>query len=136
MSLAEKENRLISRYTIIEDGHERLAAVTSRGKKWPGLSADERTDDRLVPGCSSRVWVIGEMHDGICRFRSDADSPLVKGLAALICELYDGERPSEIVASQPGLMEAIGFDRMISPTRLHGFRQIQNALEQFARQHT
>ena len=82
VSLAEKESRLTARYAIIEDRQERLAAVTGRGKKWPGLAEEERTDERLVPGCSSRVWLVGEMQDGVCRFRMDADSPLVKGLAA------------------------------------------------------
>ena len=135
MSLAEKESRLIARYALIEDRHERLAAVTSRGRKWPGLAAEERTDDRLVPGCSSRVWLVGELHNGICKFRMEADSPLVKGLAALICDLYDGERPDEIVASDPKLIEALGFDRMISPTRLHGFEQIQSSIREFARSH-
>jgi cysteine desulfuration protein SufE len=135
MSLAEKEARLIARYTVIEDRHERLAAVTARGRKWPGLLETERTDDCLVPGCTSRVWLVGELRDGRCHFRMEADSTLVKGLAALICELNEGETPADIVASQPKLMEAIGFDRMISPTRLHGFAQIQSAIHDFARKH-
>ena len=132
MSLAEKESSLIARYTMIEDSHERLAAVTARGKKWPELLEGERTDERLVPGCSSRVWVAGELRDGVCRFRMDADSPLVKGLATLACELYDGEAPGEIVARKSKLMQGIGFDRMISPTRLHGFTQIESAIQALA----
>jgi cysteine desulfuration protein SufE len=135
MSLAEKETRLINRYTVIEDRHERLAAVTARGRKWPGLTEAERTDDRLVPGCTSRVWLIGEIRDKRCHFRMDADSPLVKGLATLICELHDGEAPQDILASEPRLMETMGFDRMISPTRLHGIAQIQAAIHAFAREH-
>ena len=135
MSLAEKESRLVGRYAIIEDRHERLAAVTSRGKKWPPLAEGERTDDRLVPGCSSRVWLSGDFRQGVCHFRMDADSPLVKGLAALVCELYDGESPADIAASAPKLMELMGFDRMISPTRLHGLSQVQATIQEFARKH-
>jgi cysteine desulfuration protein SufE len=63
-----------------------LAAVTARGKKWAAPFESERIDSNLVPGCSSRVWLVGEVNDGVCRFRMDADSPLVKGLAALLCE--------------------------------------------------
>src|SRR4051794_1903758 len=120
MSVAEKESRLIERYNIIEDRQERLGAITTRAKKWPGLTEAEKTDDKLVPGCSSRVWLAGEFSDGVCRFRMDADSPLVKGLAALICELFDGQAPADIAAAQPRLIEALGLDRMLSPTRLNG----------------
>jgi len=132
MSLAEKQRRIIERYLLIEDSHERLAAVTARGKKWPPPRDDERVDSNLVPGCSSRVWLIGEMNDGICRFRMDADSPLVKGLAALLCELYDGESAAEIAAIEPELFESLGFARTLSPTRLNGVAQIRAVIRNFA----
>jgi cysteine desulfuration protein SufE len=132
MSLSEKQRRLIARYQVIEDPQERLAAVTARGKKWPAPRDDERVDANLVPGCSSRVWLIGEIVDRVSRFRMDADSPLVKGLAALLCELYDGELPAEIVATEPELLEALGIARSLSPTRLNGVAQIRAAIRGFA----
>lgn len=132
MSLAEKQRRIIERYLLIEDPHERLAAVTARGKKWAAPLEGERMDANLVPGCSSRVWLIGEVNDGVCRFRMDADSPLVKGLAALMCELYEGEPPSEITAIEPQLFEALGFARTLSPTRLNGVAQIRTVIRNFA----
>lgn len=132
MSLAEKQTTMIARLRAIEDAHERLAAITSRGKKWPSPTDAERTDAALVPGCSSRVWLVGEMSDGVCRFRMDADSPLVKGLAALLCELYDGAPAAEIVALEPDLVAGLGLDRMLSPTRLNGFANIRAAIRRFA----
>jgi cysteine desulfuration protein SufE len=132
MSLAEKQRRLIDRYLLIEDPHERLAAVTARGKKWPSPRDDERVDANLVPGCSSRVWLIGEVTDGVCRFRMDADSPLVKGLAALLCELYEGESAAGIAATEPELFETLGFARTLSPTRLNGVAQIRTVIRNFA----
>jgi cysteine desulfuration protein SufE len=132
MSLAEKQRRLIERYRLIEDPQERLAAVTARGRKWPAPRDDERVDANLVPGCSSRVWLIGEMNGGVCRFRMDADSPLVKGLAALLCELYDGEPAAEIAATEPELFETLGFARTLSPTRLNGVAQIRGVMRGFA----
>lgn len=135
MSLAAKQAALIERYRAIEDAHERLAALTSRGKKWPALNEGERTDEALVPGCSSRVWLVGEANAGVCHFRMEADSPLVKGLAALLCELYDGQRAAEIVATEPELVSALGLDRMLSPTRLNGFSNIRAAIRRFAAAH-
>jgi cysteine desulfuration protein SufE len=135
MSLADKQTAMIARFRAIEDSHERLAAITSRGKKWPAPIDAERTEAALVPGCSSRVWLVGEVSEGVCRFRMDADSPLVKGLAALLCELYDGAPPGEVAALEPELATALGLDRMLSPTRLHGLASIRAAIRRFAEQH-
>lgn len=133
MTLEDKQHDLIARFRAIEDTHERLAAITSRGKKWP--APHERADAMLVPGCSSRVWLTGEISEGVCRFRMDADSPLVKGLAALLCELYDGAPAAEVVSVEPELATALGLDRMLSPTRLNGFANIRAAIRRFAEAH-
>jgi cysteine desulfuration protein SufE len=66
----------------------------------------------------------------------DADSPLVKGLAALLCELYDGEAAAEIAATEPELFESLGFARTLSPTRLNGVAQIRTVIRNFANRHT
>jgi len=123
---------MIARFRAIEDAHERLAAITSRGKRWPAPGEVERTDAALVPGCSSRVWLVGEIVEGVCRFRMDADSPLVKGLAALLCELYDGATPADVIVTEPELATALGLDRMLSPTRLNGFAGVRAAIRRFA----
>jgi len=92
----------------------------------------ERTDERLVRGCSSRVWLVGEVRDGRCHFRMDADSPLVKGLVALLCEVYEGGTPEEIVTVEPEIVTALGIDRMLSPTRLNGLAAVRNTIREFA----
>jgi len=135
MSLPEKQRALIERYRLIEDAHERLAAITSRGKKWPPVTETERTDAALVPGCSSRVWLAGEIVEGVCRFRMDADSPLVKGLAALLCELYDGASAAEVASVEPEITTALGLERMLSPTRLNGLAAIRQTIRAFAEAH-
>jgi cysteine desulfuration protein SufE len=132
LTLLEKQRQLLARYAQIEDAHERLATVTARGKKWPAPAAHECTDAALVPGCSSRVWLVGEVREGVCHFRMDADSPLVKGLVALLCEIYDGAAPTEIISTEPEMLEVLGFDRMLSPTRRHGLAQVRVAIREFA----
>ena len=91
---AEKQQSLIERYGLIEDVQERLAAVMSFGKKLPAWPPEERTDERLVKGCSSRVWLAGEVREGRCVLRLDADSGLVKALAGFVCEIYQGATPA------------------------------------------
>jgi len=135
VTLADHQRALITRLAIIEDAHERLAAITSRAKKWAVPTEGERTDERLVRGCSSRVWLVGEVRAGRCHFRIDADSPLVKGLAALLCEVYEGGTPEEIVVVEPEIIAALGIDRMLSPTRLNGLAAVRNTIREFATAH-
>lgn len=131
-TLAEKQQQLIARFRVIEDSHERLAAVVARGKKWPTVAEDQRTDANRVPGCSSRVWLVGRVEDGLCRFQMDADSPLVKGLVALLCELYNGATPAEIISVEPEIISALHLDRQLSPTRLNGLASVRAAIRAFA----
>jgi cysteine desulfuration protein SufE len=135
MSLSEKQQRLIAKYAIIEDAQERLGAIVSRGKKWPVLANEERTEVHRVKGCVSQVWIAGEWEGDRCRFRMDGDSPLVKGLVAMHCELYDGESAEEIVATEPAWVEALGLEGRISPTRLNGLASVREAIREFAAGH-
>jgi cysteine desulfuration protein SufE len=135
MTLAEKQQHLIARLALIEDSHERLAAITARGKKWPAPQAVEHVDAHRVPGCVSRVWLIGHLEDGRCRWRMDADSPLVKGLAALLCEVTDGATPTEVAAFEPEILSALGLDRQLSPTRLNGLAAVAQTMRAFAQHH-
>ncbi|HEY3900354.1 MAG TPA: SufE family protein [Chthoniobacter sp.] len=132
MHLAEKQQSLIARFRLIDDAHERLAAIVARGKKWPGVPEAERIDAHRVPGCTSRVWLIGRLEDGHCHFQMDADSPLVKGLVALLCELYDGATPGDILTTEPEIISALHLDRQISPTRLNGLASVRAMIRAFA----
>ena len=132
MPLAEKQRQLIARFAVIDDAHERLAAIVASGQRWPEVAEDERTDARRVPGCVSAVWLSGAVQDGRCHFRISAASSVVKGLAALLAALYEGETPAAVVAWEPGLAAALGLDRQLSPTRLHGLAHIRRAIRDFA----
>ena len=132
MNLAEKQRQLIEDYAIIPDPQERLAAVVDHARRRPPLSATERTEDNLVRGCVSLAWVVGEVRDGLCYFRSDADSPLVRGLLVLLCDFYSGATPADVAATEPALLEELGLAKNLSPTRLNGLRSVRAKIRQFA----
>jgi cysteine desulfuration protein SufE len=132
MALAEKEQQLIARYALVEDLHERLAAVVERARKMPPLPESARTEAHRVPGCVSQVWLYGTMREGVCHFHLDADSALVKGLAGLLCELYDGATREEIAAFDTTLLDALRLTATLSPTRQHGLAQVRRAIQHFA----
>jgi len=96
------------------------------------LRADERIDANLVRGCVSRVWLATGMEEGRCRFRIDADSPLVRGLVSLVCGIYDGATPGEVADEEPIVLEELGILRNLSPTRQNGLASVRRVLAQFA----
>ncbi|MFO1485130.1 MAG: SufE family protein [Verrucomicrobiaceae bacterium] len=131
MSLAEKQQSLIDDLNIIHDPHERLNAVVSRAGAMK-LAAEHKIDANLVPGCVSRVWLHGELVDGRTRFICDADSPMVKGLAALLCEIYTDSDPQEVITIEPKVWEGCGFTKMLSPTRLNGLANVRRKIREMA----
>lgn len=132
MTLAEKQQQMIEDLAIIDDPQERLSVVVDRARKRPALPEAERTEAHRVKGCISQAWIVGERHDGRCYFRCDADSPLVRGLVVLLCDLYNDAPPAEIVATEPELIEQLGLARNLSPTRLNGLRSVRAAIRDFA----
>lgn len=133
MTLEEKQQSLIDDLNIIEDPHERLNAVITRNAHMK-LADELKTEDRLVPGCVSRVWLHGQITDGRTRFVCDADSPMVKGLASLLCELYSDAVPSEVATVEPRLWEAWRFTKMLSPTRLNGLARMRDKIREISSQ--
>jgi cysteine desulfuration protein SufE len=132
VTLAEKQQQMIEDLAVIDDVQERLAAVVDRAKARPPLAAAERNDETRVRGCVSQAWVTTELRDGRCHFRSDADSPLVRGLLALMCDFYSGAVPAEIVTTEPALFEQLALVRTLSPTRLNGLRSVRAKIRDYA----
>jgi cysteine desulfuration protein SufE len=106
--------------------------VVDQARQRPPLAESERTEANRVKGCVSLAWVVGELRDGRCNFRSDADSPLVRGLLVLLCDFYSGATPADVVATEPALLEALGLARNLSPTRLNGLRSVRAKIREFA----
>ncbi len=123
---------MIEDLSIIDDPQERLALVVDRARKRPPLAENERIEAHRVKGCISQAWIVGEQRDGHCHFRCDADSPLVRGLLVLLCDLYSGGTPAEVAATEPTLIEELGLARNLSPTRLNGLRSVRAAIRDFA----
>ena len=132
MTLAEKQQQFIADYALIDDAQERLAAIVDRARRRPPLPDAERTEANRIKGCVSQAWLVAAVQDGRCQFRSDADSPLVRGLLAVLCDFYNGAAPAEVAATEPALLEEIGVARNLTPTRLNGLRSVRAKIREFA----
>ena len=132
MSVAEKQRQLIEDYSLIENRQERLAAIVDRARNLPPLPADLRTEAHRVHGCVSHVWLLAEVKEGRMTFRHDADSPLVRALFALLCDLYEGAAPADIAATEPDIFAALGLLRDLTPTRQNGLAAVRARIKSLA----
>ncbi len=132
MTVAERQQQMLADLLLIEDAQERLAAIVDRARSRLAASRAEHIDENRVRGCMSPVWLVCEFGAGCCSFRSDAESPLVRGVVALLCDLYSGGEPADIIATEPALIEQLGLMRTLSPTRLNGLRSVRARIRDFA----
>ena len=134
MFLADKLQRLLDEFALLDDPHERLAVVVDRARKIPPLPATDRIDANRVQGCVSVVWLAGEVRAGKCCFRGDAESPVVRGLVIFLCDFFTGAPVAEASGSDIEPLETLGVMRNLSPTRRHGLAAARRAIRNFARQ--
>jgi cysteine desulfuration protein SufE len=130
--LADKLQRLRDDLAVLDDPHERLATLVDRAKRTPALPAEDRIDANRVHGCVSVVWLIGETRNNRCYFRSDAESPIVRGLVAFLCDFFNGAPVAEVAASDLEPLEALDVIRNLSPTRRNGLAAARQAIRTFA----
>lgn len=123
---------MVERYRVIPDPQERLAIIIGHRSKLPPLPEEMRTPERRVEGCQSSVWIEGRIEDGVCRYRADSDSPLVRGLVVLLAELFDGATPDDAATFHPTLLADLGIEKNLTPTRVNGIAQVAATLRRLA----
>jgi cysteine desulfuration protein SufE len=126
---------LVATFAVLTDSQERMALAADWGRRMKPLPPSERLDVHRVRGCVSPVWLVGELLDGRCFFRAEAESPVVRGLLALLCEFYAGVSPREIAACTIDPLERLELLRNLSPTRRNGLASARACIQAFARGH-
>ena len=132
MFLADKLQRLIDEFTVLDDPQERLSAVVERAKRIPPLAPHQRIDSNRVRGCVSVVWITAAVSAGKCVFQGDAESPVVRGLVLLLCDFFTGASAAEVASSDLNPLDALDLARNLSPTRRHGLAAARQAVRDFA----
>lgn len=129
------EAALREAFLPVRDPHERLSLITD-ACAGPGLPEEIRAATEPVPGCVSKVWLlIGCDHHPGLSIEWDSGSPLVRGLAGLICAVYQGSPPREAAAHRSSILTDLGLDRQLSPTRLRGLESVEAQIRQWAATH-
>jgi sulfur transfer protein SufE len=124
-AVIKNHEALLNRFLLIEDPQERLAAILHRTPKIPRLPSENCTESLRVEGCVSRVWLRASFTAGLCAFELEAESQLVRALAALVCEPCHMASPLEIGAYSEDLLAQLRITPQLTPTRQNGLAQVQ-----------
>ncbi len=134
MTVAENQERLRQNFGAFPDRQERLSAIVEWSRKSPRLPPELRTPAQRVPGCLSPVWIAPEFTNGNLRFRSDAESVVVRALVALLCAVWEQVTPAEAAAEKPTptILDELDLVRDLSPTRRLGLQAVAERLRDVA----
>ena len=133
MSINTKCDQLVEELMPFEDPLERFAYVIDRAKDAPGLEAEYKIDTFLIKGCISQLWVFPKFKDGKCYFQADSDASITKGTATLLCELYSGETPEEVIRVEPDFLSEVGITQHLSPNRRNGLTGVREKIKAYAK---
>jgi len=120
MKIAEIELEIIDEFFMFEDWMGKYEHIIEMGKSLPMIDEKLKTDNRLIKGCQSKVWLHSELKDGKIFFTADSDAIITKGLVALMVRVLSDHTPDEILESKMDFIKNIGLKEHLSPTRANG----------------
>ena len=120
MTLLETENEIISDFSMFDDWLDKYEYIIDLGKSLDSFPESSKTDEKLIKGCQSRVWLDWKTEDGKLYFQADSDAIITRGIISLLIRIYSGRTPEEILASDFSVVEKIGLKQNLSPTRANG----------------
>ena len=120
MTLQEAENAVIEEFSMYDEWLDKYEYLIELGKNLQEFPEESKTEDKLIKGCQSRVWLDYRIHDGKIIFSADSDAIITKGIISLLIGLYSERTPKEILSSDFSVIEKIGLKENLSPTRANG----------------
>jgi cysteine desulfuration protein SufE len=132
MTLKEKQERIIRQFEILGDWPERYKFIIKQGKKLAPFDESKKTEENLVRGCQSQVWLDTELDNDRIIFKADSDAAITKGLVAMLVNFYSGETPDDILNTDPAFIKEIGMQDHLSPTRSNGLASMVKQMKIYA----
>ena len=119
-SLEERKAAVVEEFSMFDEWLDKYEYLIETGKNLEVFPVELKTDDRLIKGCQSRVWLDTEVKDGRLWFRADSDAIITKGIISLLISVYNGRTAEEIASDDFAFIEQIGLKENLSPTRANG----------------
>lgn len=127
--IENKQKEIIDEFSIFDDWMQKYEYIIELGKELPQINDAKKTDNRLIEGCQSRVWLDAEIVDGKMNFTADSDAIITKGIIGLLIRVLNHESPKEIATADLHFISDIGLQEHLSPTRANGLASMVKRLK-------
>ncbi len=133
MNIAKKEQEVIEDFSLFEDWMDKYSYLIELGKELPLIDEKYKTNQYLISGCQSRVWLYAELKDGKMILTADSDAVITKGIISLLVSVLSNHTPAEILEAKLNFLEQIGLKEHLSPTRANGLSSMVRQIMLYAR---
>lgn len=132
MTIVEKQQEIIKDFEFLSDWEQKYEYLIDLGKALQPLPQELKTEENLIKGCQSQVWIAPELKDGKIYFYADSDGILPKGIIAMLSHIYSGHSAKEILDSDFKFIEEIGLQEFLSPSRANGLTSMTKQIKFYA----
>ncbi len=132
MTIPEAEELIINEFSLFDDWMDRYNFIIELGKSLPIIDEKYKTDQYLISGCQSKVWLFAEYNNGIVTFSGDSDAIITKGIVSLLIRVLSGQKTQEIIDAKLEYLDKIGIKEHLSPTRSNGLVSMIKQMKMYA----
>lgn len=131
-SITEIQEEIVDEFSMFEDWMQRYEYMISLGKSLPLIDQKYKTDDYLIKGCQSKVWVHASLEDDRLIFKADSDAIITKGIIAILIRVFSQQKPEDIIKADTSFIDEIGLKEHLSPTRANGLLSMIKQIKLYA----
>jgi len=131
-TINEIQNQIVSEFSVFDDWMDKYSLLIDMGNELPDMDIKYKTQNNLIEGCQSRVWLQADYSDGKVFFSGDSDAVIVKGIVSLLIRVFSGHTPDEILSADLYFIDAIGLKEHLSPTRSNGLVSMLKQMRMYA----
>lgn len=131
-NIKDIQQSIIEEFDMFEEWMEKYEYIIDLGKSLPLIDEQFKTEDNLIKGCQSRVWLHAKYKDGKIIYTADSDAIMTKGIVALLIRAFSEQKPQEIVEADTGFINQIGLKDQLSPTRANGLVSMVKQMKLYA----
>ncbi|WP_433834686.1 SufE family protein [Flavobacterium anhuiense] len=132
MTIKEIQNEIIDEFSMFDDWMQRYEYIIELGKSLPLIKEEYKTDDNLIKGCQSKVWLQGEQIDDKIVFTADSDAILTKGIIAILIRAFSNQKAKDILEADVDFIDEIGLKEHLSATRANGLVSMVKNIKMYA----
>lgn len=132
MKIQEIQEEIVNEFAMFDDWMERYEYIIDLGKNLPLIQEQYKTEDNIIKGCQSKVWLQGEQQNDTIVFTADSDAILTKGIIAILIRTFSNQKPADILEADLNFIDQIGLKEHLSPTRANGLVSMIKQIKMYA----